>query len=598
MGYQIPLVEAIIMKKIILAILIMAFAVGVQATERSVVLIVKVDADNYPKAQDWSRRHMAQVYKTCATRNVDTRFFQWRGDADRLTAFIDSTECEFVFFIGSRSYRPRAYTDPTEVEGGDNIAHFWGQESAYCDVPAMVLFYGGMNDNDYYVSGAGLDNKALSMNMYFYTANYTGALDTLPVYCNNSSAVSVVVDVDDGISGVDSILTYAKYGIVNYEHYMGLWSRTDEGVIRYYCTLADGMVGAVIDAIMCKHITHFRKVQYAIDFNGFGKHYFITGAYNENLKAYTFPNSGDVALTHDNFFARIDSLTQKLFRYDMKASYITTTKFLKSYHADSNQWSEWWDLAQKYKDNTNIQWAVGSIDLENPDDERSILFHDYASYVATAYDSALPPPVSYMDSLYEDACDSIKAWGLTVAPYIATTNNLHGHYGYLQDSIITFLSDNNLTTRQQEITEESRDIGWGTYWDNTERNGVKIYLTMHGVSSRNDYLGLDERAYKLHGCFFQAWMWGVNNLDGYNPGTNTVGEWYDPVKMLDGNCYSTPQARINWFNFGACYNTENWSRGEMFIEELGKIINYLEWLAGKDLYECRFAQDIDWEQVR
>ena len=574
------------------------FAFGLQAKERSIVLIVKVDAVTQIKANDMARRNIAMIYKTCATRDVDTRFFQWRGDAARLTAFINSTGCEFVFFVGSSSYRPRYYTYPTAANGGDNIAHFWGQESAYCDVPAMVMLYGGKNDNDTYVSGAHASNdEAVSPNSYFYTANYSGELDTIAIFEDDDVNLPYVVAVNPAIDGVDSILTYAKYETNNWEHYMGLWSRTSDGVIRYYCTLVNGTVGAVIDAIMCKHITQFRKVQHAIDFSGFGKHYFKTGP-TANLTAYTFPNTGDVALTHDNFFARIDSLTQKLIRYNFKASYVTTTKFLKSYHADSNQWSEWDALAQKYKDNSSIQFVVGSIESENPNDLSMIMFNNIAAYAASPYDENNPPTVAYMDSLYQDTCDSIGAWGLKIPKYIFTDNNLGGYYGDLQDTIIAFLKLNGLSTKQQGITEESRGAGWGVYWDNTKRDGVRIYLAMHGTSSRDDYLGLDERGNKMFYCFWQPWLWGVYNLDGLNPGVEKTGNWHDSRKIFNGNEYSTPQNRVNWFNFGACYNTGNWSRAEMYIEELGKTIEYLEWLAGKDIYECRFAQNIDWEQVR
>ena len=584
---------------------------------QSTVLIVKAEAHDpghgsYKEWNDSARRNLAQVYSDCAVRGINTKTYYWDGKADNLKTMIRLPEIEFVIFVGGSSWNTANYIDPV---GKDNLAYFWSHDTSYCNKNAWVWFHNGtLQATDPYVSGALTETSTYGIfkNSNFYTANYPGEMDTLGIIANNPQTQGRVVFLDPEATNVDTILTFTGRYLYNqtvgHERYAGVWSRTENGVIRYYTALCDGGVGMILDAKICKHVTHFRKLQLAFDMDDHGTSAMMNGEISPfpHSKG-SFPEyAGAIQLTDANFWDRLDGFYQLFIDYDLKLTIGIQADDLRNNaetcYADSNQWKKWYDIARKYKDDPHFQFCWHNHGYENSADSVSALFrnaesyNDYNEIRGASLSEENPPTVAIIDSIYQADCDSIKAWGLTVAPYfMAPWDAFKGLYENLGDTITAFIKLNNLCVGPKGPMDGYPQSPWNDYIEEDDiKVGLRYYISLADTS---DLINESVIVWNFWGSNFgQA---GAGPMSGFNPNIANTGTWNSSLRVLRSILYSKPNCRIGCIHPGPCFSQGGIDRNTQLITKFGELIKYLEWLAGnKDLYESVFPQDLDMDQVR
>ena len=612
------------MNRIILFALLLLLMIPVvgEAETRSKIVMIKVELTGASQYNDFALRQAAAVRQICVSRGIDLDEYAWDGTNinkfRKLLKNLDDSwnvrsggdaDYEFAVIVGGRSGYAHSTTNG---DANGYIRKLWEPDSTGVSVlNTFVWFgYGGrgdMGDPKLYASGATTSGDAsarMSLTAGRRFAWYTGSseIDTFWSYAQHDNMI-IFGGLWDSTTTIDSVLTFAANPTQGdgYEFYLGCWSKAGTaGNTFYYSGITDGMFNLVVDAIICKHVTHYRELRFAIDIDDFGMA-FHTSSLN------TRSGIGSMDLTHYNFIAHIDSLFTVIDRYNLVLTVGATAKYLKADYVASNQYAEWVTLADKWKDNSAIRWAVHQHGLESTSDSISTLFPTLASYNSFwGNGSAGTVTTALIDSVYLTDVDSIETlFGVTVDNYlIPPWDKLDGHLEDLIDTIAVWLADRNMTCRAK-YSESGRithkDSGWyrgakfinAQYLTNTLDTAVVAYGDNAGI-------GL---AQSLWRSFFGPLFYVCETMTGMNPQQDGLGQWdnYAERGLYDYE-YTSRHDHISVLHFGACYTGVGPTcRNVRLITQIGQIIEYLEELAGKDLYECVSGAELGsryWEGVK
>ena len=601
------------MKRILLTILLLSllpFGVNAGPAKSKIAVISLTCGADGLVADDAMKCKLAQTYQICANRGWDVYYVEWNGDSTALkTALVDSAAAwgiEFAAFLGGQGRNPETLIEPED----GSFNPFIDPNPNYCSVPSVWwIGYDARDNSATFTLGTDATNKAnMASNdgVFFHTANYSGALDTVCFYTNPD--MSGAIAKYDGSTAIDSILTYASYETVEGSHYLALWSRTSGGVVKYYMGMQDGGAGVVLDALICKHVTYYDPLYFTFDLDDFGMAQQIGG---DSHTITTFPNDTNAPITTANFWSNLDSLFQAFEDYGFKLNVGTVAKNVRE-RADTNQWAEWYGLAQRWKDSPNLAWVWHDHGLESDTDTTSALFagdYHYRAFNITEGSSALD--VQLIDSLYDDSCDSIRAWGLTVSPYIIPPwDNVDGAYDDIGDSIATMCGQNGLAMRSLSQTVNPGPTGGARpYLCSQDHLGCKVllgsYLTAAGHADTS-LVADSALAVILYQGFWGPNFFYARDRPGMSPGATDVDSWGSAARRFfdepagGSSSYERFNSRVSVMHTGACYNA---NKNLQLIRKIGQTMIWLEWLAGKDIYQSKFAHELAndpkcWRQVR
>ena len=604
------------MKRILITILLLSLLpFGVSAgPARSKVAVIRVESSpdfaNQQTAWDYTNRYGVAIDKILSNRGIDAMYFTYDGDTTRLKVMLSDTftaanNIEFAVFYGGWGDALKTYTNDTATSQIWRFVEPGYGGGAYCSVNAFWWSYAINSTADYDIGVTGAAAISENNAQHFYTPSYDGC-DTFYAYPQTSGTYGYVTGPRNDTPEVDSILTYTDYPDDDgKEHYMGVWSTTRDGLINYYTSMIDGTVNLIVDAIICKNVTYFDPLYYAWDIDDFGMHNIGTAAGDTYGTLPTGTNY--VNLDDTLFWDNIGAMFQAIEDYDMKLTIGAVAKGIKTTYADSNQWGEWVDIATTWGGNSHFAWVWHNHGLESVDDSTTALFiktggtagnpsaSTYRHFNITEGSAAVT--VARMDSLYEDACDSLRAtFGVEIAPYIIPPyDNVDGTYGDLKDIVAEFCASNGLAIRSK--------AGDGLpYLCSREYNGAKVLVGHYSGSTAIQGLILDTgKANAVWNAFFNPNFYRFEGMVKMSPGVASALTWYNVNRTFGGyGNYEAQNSRINILHFAGCYGDD---RNTQFIGYIGEHIAFLEDLAGKDLYECKFAYELAqdpkcWRQVK
>jgi len=600
-----------------------AGAVAATENNRDKILVVRIESyydgttAYEQRANDREQRQMAQIRQICRNRGIDIHEYDWDGDIGGLRTLMTTNAGDYIGCIinGGAANMPGTYT-------ADDPRVFLDSDSTYNHLNTLVWWgVGARGDGGSpagYISGASDaigDRALLSPEKYhhFYTANYSGDADTL-FFFSSADAYSFAAAVDPSVSGVDSFLTYANYpnSTSGYHHDMGFWSLTaSDGSPYYYLSLADKTAGLIVDALLCKWATTFNQLYWSMDIDDFGMH--MQGGSSLGMTPF---DDATHKLTHSNFFTPIQDFFDYIVAEDLKITVGATARFVRdtTAHADSNQWSEWWALRESINDNPdNFAVAVHGHGYESPNDSTSCTFPTRSSYTAYYGDTDKDhiPTQAIIDSLYDDEVDSLAEWFTgDIAPYVQPPHDaLVGYhatdseFASLKDTIADWAAEHGFTVRAKYHYSE----GPTTYPSTQNYRGAE-YINAHYITNTNDTAlttysddGPLNRsiAEELYLQFWEPTFFSNNGTTGHNPGKQSATYWNLTLRALNDYEYSGPVTPISVLHFGGCKGDNQNLQKIRYVNEM---IEWLEWVAGKDLYECVFSYEFGrgkaWGQVQ
>jgi len=607
------------MKKILLA-LCLCFIVaawvnasGVGTNNRIVLVSVSAtDSAFSPNAtlrrgEDGRHRKLAQVRQICQNRGVAVEEYEWDGDVAKFKEILcDSADnYDFSVFVGGYSRTPENWTQPwitSSNHPGDSIYFFWQPDTNYNKLSALVWFGNDAREaSANYTSGAGGTDYDLDTYTYFghYTHGYTGALDTFYQYSPKVD-LKGFASLWDSTTTVTPYLKYTAWPKNGGENYMSFWSRENHGVTHYYSSLQDGTFGLVVDAIICKHIDSPQKLYYSYDMDDFGMHYHSWMS--------TLAN-GDPKLNHDNFFAPFEEFLQDIVDRDLKLTIGAVTKYLRdtTVYVDTftvltapevNQWEEWWDLRDIINDNPdNFCVILHNHGFENAADSSAYTFSLPCAWREFSLTNNNLPTVSLIDSLYSVSVESLNVWFDNVADYcIPPGDNLDGpdDSTSIQDTLADFFASRNMGARAKCSTTGNSCI----YPSTVEYRGGK-FLNCTYLSVTTDTIPIPDSDIggRMYTYFFAPMFFNDQSNTGQNPQTEMMGWWSTLQIALEDYEYTGSTASVGVLHPTACKSKRNLR----LIGTIEDTIDWLEWLAGKDIYECVFSYELaedHWDQVR
>jgi len=164
----------------------------------------------------------------------------------------------------------------------------------------------------------------------------------------------------------------------------------------------------------------------------------------------------------------------------------------------------------------------------------------------------------------------------------------------LQDSIAAFAVGRNAAIRAKYVTTEP-------YFSTQRWNGADVILCSYLTNSNDTLLAATTNLayYPWLNFFGPTFFFMKTGATGNNPGVvNNLALWYGATRDLRQEEFNGRRTGINVMHFGACKNV---NRNLQQVTNIEDTIDWLEWIAGKDLYECVFSYELTkpkhWQQL-
>lgn len=611
------------MKKLILTLFIIMLPVMCFAAKDK-VLVVEVRSDgevgysNQQISSDYGRIQLSAVFQMIELAGLDYQHVMWDCDTTNLKrhtyynntneassnyGFRDDYICA-IFVGGIQSdFSSNSYIFPGG-EGCSGEIGRWALPDTTVNKLNSIFWFGyrAFSDTSSIKWGTDEAEETVNDNVHgFLTSNYSGTLDTLFVYQTKFASKIAPIDSSE-MADVTKVLESSGWSSGDDNPttgHLAAWERTDDGVTNHYLTLRHGTASMLIYAWIMKYATNYEKIQWALDMDDWN--------YPSNAGGSAFPSSSHL-WTQTNFWDRLDLLCALIESYDMKMSIGGQWRYVRNAansYADSSQYSKWITLTDKYRNNNNFQWTIHEAPyLFTDQDSTTILFNgpgstagDYSDINAAGgygFGDGTPPTVEVIDSLYNVAVDSAETWGVTIADYIQPPNDdINGHYDDLKDTIATWAAQNGITYRFKYSHGSLDD-----FHDSQIYLGANILAEHYITLSDTTAYTQEERGEDVYQRIIEPICFGSNYFDGQNPNVYDEGLVYSSTRTLSSNQCNPSYARVLILHIGSSKLNNGTSCNEQMINDWGELINYFETIAGKDLFECRFAQDIDWEQIQ